>query len=164
MTLSESLCLRLESCNPLIVPAQGIADFLDNHSTTYKIVLLFSGHLTRTSMVIGSMFIPGIPLYAKKIICFNGSLFYRLTVERNCAYKFSLPSFFGAMASMLAIAAIVKMIHHEAFITVKKGVAAIASLLPLCFYCGYIILAVDFEVNQQLKKSGGCKSGCKASN
>lgn len=140
----------LEKVNVLAAPSKSIANFLDTHPALYKIVLIIC-HLFRAAMVVGLMFIPYLPLYAKMAICFAGSLFYRLTVERNCAYKFALPAFFGGAAFMLALPALISLISQTAFLSTGAGFAAISSLLPLTFYAIYILLTVNYDVNKNLE-------------
>jgi hypothetical protein len=67
-------------------------------------------------------------------LCFVGSLFYRLSVEKNCAYKFALPAFAGSMAFMIALPALISMINGVAFANVASGFANCALFLPLLFY------------------------------
>lgn len=148
MSLSVKFHDCLEKINILQSPTKTIADSLDSHPTIHKIVLLID-HLFRASMIFGSMYIPHIPLNAKMGICFSGSLFYRLTVERNCAYKFALPAFFGAVAFMLALPAIINMINKTAFLSKTTGFKAICSLFPLAFYGVYILLTVNYDVDKK---------------
>jgi hypothetical protein len=147
------LSLRFNACidriNILEKPTACIGEFLENHPTIYKITLIIN-HLFRAAMMVGLMFIPGVPLYASMPVCFVGSLFYRLTVEKNCTYKFALPAFAGAAAFMLALPALISMINGVAFATVASGFAACASFLPLLLYGTYIFLTVNHDVNQKL--------------
>lgn len=152
MSLSVKFHHCIDKYNILETPTEIIAKHLKHHPTTYKIALLIF-HLFRAAMVVGLMFIPHLPLYARMIICFSGSLAYRLIVEKKCPYKFALPAFFGAAAFMLALPAIISMINQTAFLTVGGGFKAVSSLLPLSFYGIYILLTVDYDVNANLAKN-----------
>jgi hypothetical protein len=137
----------IERYNLLEEPTKWIADRLNVYPTLYKIVLVVA-HLFRAAMMVGFMFIPHLALWTKMALCFAGSLFYRLTVERNCAYKFALPAFAGAVAFMLALPAFINMINGVAFISVASGFLTCLSLLPLPLYWAYIVLTVDYDVDK----------------
>jgi hypothetical protein len=149
----------IEKYNILSAPTEYIATFFEKQPAAYKIALIIN-HLFRAAMMVGIMFIPQIPLAASMSICFVGSLFYRLTVERNCAYKFALPAFFGAAAFMLALPAIIGMINGTAFATIGSGFQAFGSLVPLALYGAYIILTVNYEVNKTLERLNSKKPCC----
>lgn len=150
----------IESCNFLHAPTKFIANIFDNNPTIYKIALLIN-HLFRAGMMVGVMCIPHIPFAPVMAICFTGSLFYRLTVERNCAYKFALPAFFGAAAFMLALPAIISMINKTAFTSIGSGFKACVSLIPLILYSIDITLTVNYNVNKALGLLQDENSCCK---
>lgn len=143
------LAVRFNDCidryNILKTPTTRITNFFDEHPTAYKIALV-TNHLFRAAAMIGLMFIPFVPKIPTMVICFVGSLFYRLTVEKNCAYKFALPAFAGAASFMLAI----KMINGVAFASIASGALACASLMPLILYGAYVLITVDYDVDKTL--------------
>jgi hypothetical protein len=139
----------IEKYNLLEKPTVAIGEFLNKHPTVYKIVLIFD-HLFRAAMMVGLMFIPHIPIYASMSFCFVGSLIYRLTVEKNCAYKFALPAFAGAAAFMLTLPALINMINGVAFLTAGSGLLTCASFAPLLLYGTYIFLTVNYDVDSAL--------------
>lgn len=144
----------IDRFNFLQRPTECIAEYFDTHPTAYKIALIFN-HLFRAAMIVGIMFIPHVPLAASMSICFVGSLIYRLTVERNCAYKFALPAFFGAMAFMFALPAFISMINGAAFLTAAAGIKAFVSFVPLVLYGGYVLLTVNYDVDKALGRLPG---------
>lgn len=146
-----SLNRYLDEWNPLTVPTDWLGNFLESHPTVYKITLIIN-HLFRAAMMVGLMFIPHVPLAASIPICLVGSLFYRLTVEKNCAYKFAIPAFAGAAAVMLALPAIMSIIEGSAFTTVATGFKNVASFIPFSIYAGYIILTVNYDVDKALAR------------
>ena len=81
---------------------------------------------------------------ANAMICFGGSLFYRLTVETNCAYKFSLPAFSGGLA-LLSVKAIL------ATRPALNSLPMIGSGFVFLRYLSYIVLTVEYDVNEKLK-------------
>ncbi len=144
---------KLNDCidryNILVTPTTKIGDYFQTHPIAYKITLLIN-HLFRAAMMIGLMFIPHIPLYISMPLCFAGSLFYRLTVEKNCAYKFALPAFAGAAAFMLALPALINLFNGVAFTTFGTGLLTCLSFIPLLGYAAYIGLTVDYDVDETL--------------
>jgi len=159
MDLSIKLHECIDRWNIFEKPTTYLGNFLEKHPTIYKITLIIN-HLFRAVMMVGLMFIPGVPLYASMPICFVGSVFYRLTVEKNCAYKFALPAFAGAAAFMLALPAFINMINGIAFLTIASGFATCASFLPLLLYGTYICLTVNYDVNKTLEKIKNKQTCC----
>ena len=81
-------------------------------------------------------------------LCFSASLFYRLTVEGNCAYKFALPSFAGALTFPFARTAFADMISKAAFHSMNTFAVTLCSLLPFTAYLTYIVLTVNYDVDK----------------
>lgn len=146
--ISEKFNDCMERWNILTAPTENLAKFFDNHPTAHKIAL-FINHLFRAVMMVGLMFIPSVSIYISMPICFVGSVFYRLTVEKNCAYKFALPAFGGALAIMLAIPAIGAFVNGTAFSSGLSGFLSCASLLPIPLYIIYVVLTVNYDVNKR---------------
>jgi len=117
----------IDRYNVLSNPTRRISNSMHDHPRLYKFALLVNHIFRAAAMAALAMVLPFSTL-ANAAICFAGSLFYRLTVETNCAYKFALPAFAGAMAFLLA------------------GV----SLLPISAYAAYVILTVSYDVDSRL--------------
>ena len=149
MDLSVSFHDCLDSFNILKEPTSKLSDYFDSHPTAYKIALIVN-HLFRAAMMVGLMFIPYVPLPVSMAVCFVGSVFYRLTVEKNCAYKFALPAFAGAAAFMLALPGLISMINGIAFTSFATGLLACATFVPFILYGAYIILTVNYDVNEKM--------------
>lgn len=149
----KEVAIRFHNCieryNILNSATNRIAPFFNSHPTAYKIALIVN-HLFRVAAMVGFMFIPGMPLIPGMAICVVGSVFYRLTVEKNCAYKFALPALFGAAAVMLAIPAVINLMHTAGATSILSGFKAGASFMPLAFYAIYIILTVSYDVDKTL--------------
>ena len=92
MSLDVALHNCIEKYNILQKPTEQIAGYFREHPNVYKAALLVN-HIFRALAM--ASFCAALPFSAPINIgiCFAGSLFYRLTVETNCAYKFALPSF-----------------------------------------------------------------------
>lgn len=147
--ISEKFNDCTERWNIMTTPTESLAKFFDNHPTAHKIAL-FINHVFRA--MVGLMFIPFVPMYISMPICFVGSVFYRLTVEKNCAYKFALPAFGGALAIMLAIPAIGAFINGTALSSGLSGFLSCASLLPIPLYITYVVLTVNYDVNKRQRE------------
>jgi|GEM_PF-1893818 len=149
----------IDRWNVLTKPTDCLAKFFGKHPALYKVALIVN-HLFRVAMMVGFMFIPRIPKVPGMVVCFTASLFYRLTVEKNCAYKFALPAFAGALAVMLAIPAITNMINKVAFTSAGRGVLSCVSLIPIPLYVAYLLLTVSYDVDQNLKRQLEDKNCC----
>ncbi len=82
-------------------------------------------------------------------ICFAGSLFYRLTVETNCAYKFALPAFAGSIAFPMGMTALTSLVTGVAFASMYAFGLAVLTLVPLAAYVTYIVLTVSYDVDNR---------------
>jgi hypothetical protein len=128
--MSTALHTVIEQCNILQEPTRRIEEFLIAHPNLYKVVLLVNHVFRAVSMAAFRLALPcSGPLGLA--VCFAGSLFYRLTVETHCAYKFALPAFAGSIAITMATSCV--------------------SVVPLTAYVVYIVLTVNYDVNIKLK-------------
>ncbi len=143
MTLAAGLHEAIDRYNVLKKPTRQIHEYLKSHPTLYKVALVLN-HIFRAVMMAALMiFLPCSPWLCAGI-CLAGSIFYRLTVETNCAYKFALPSFAGGAALITAKQAIVHAIAKGALASIA---GALLAALPLCAYFCYIALTVSYDVD-----------------
>src|ERR1700678_1214627 len=91
----------IERYNVLREPTEQINAYFVDHPNMYKAALIANHIFRAVAMVAFTLLLPFSPL-VNMAICFAGSLFYRLTVEKNCAYKFALPAFAGSIALPIA--------------------------------------------------------------
>lgn len=89
--------MHIQRTSILSKPTNDLHRFFESHKTLYKVVL-FINHLFRAAAMGALLASMSFSWPAKLTICFSSSLFYRLTVETHCAYKFALPSFWGGLA------------------------------------------------------------------
>jgi len=138
----------IEKTNPLKQLTRNITNFLLAHPTLYKIALLVN-HLFRA--VTMSFFLYALPCsYPLSLaLCFGASLFYRLTVENNCAYKFALPAFGGGVAMLVTHSALVQLASGNVFKSLALFSQSMLSLVPLTAYITYILLTVDYDVMEK---------------
>lgn len=144
--------VRLHNCieknNVLHKPTEQLSTFFREHPQYYKVALLVNHTFRALAM---SAFCAMLPFAASVnvAICFAGSLFYRLTVETNCAYKFALPAFAGSVAIPLAVTALANIITGVALVSLSAFALAVLSLLPLAAYITYIVATVNYDVNNR---------------
>lgn len=145
----------MQLCHILEKPTAQLDSYFRKHPRLFKGVLLVD-HLFRAAAMVGFMFIPHIPKPVSWSLCVLGSLYYRLTVEKNCAYKFALPALAGAASFMLLLPTILKIMNQTAFLTVGSGTLASLSFIPILVYAGYIVVTVSQEVDANFNKSNCC--------
>lgn len=146
MSWAESLHSCITSYNILKNPTDQIEAFLNEHPEIKKVALLANHIFRALAMMALRMCLP-FSLLVNDLICFAGSLFYRLTVETHCAYKFALPAFAGSIAIPLAHTALTQLISGIAFSSLSAFGVALLSLVPLAAYTSYIILTVSYDVD-----------------
>lgn len=144
MSFAIKLHAIIERVNPLSGATQSATNFLLAHPTLYKIVLLVN-HLFRAITM--AFFMLAVPM----ALCFGASLFYRLTVENNCAYKFALPAFVGGVALPPSQTALAQLISGSAFKSLAFFRHSILLLVPYAAYLTYVILTVDYDVDQRCR-------------
>ncbi len=145
---AEALHHFIEKYNILQKPTEQFSAFFQEHPTAYKAALLVN-HIFRALAM--TAFCAVLPFSAPLniAICFAGSLFYRLTVETNCAYKFALPAFAGSIAIPVGMVALTNIITGVAFASLYAFGLAVLSLVPLAAYVTYIALTVNYDVDNR---------------
>lgn len=138
----------IEQHNVLRKPTEEIHTFLNEHRTLYKIALLIN-HIFRAVAMGAFMVCLPFSALTNVVLCSLGSLFYRLTVETHCAYKFALPALGGSISFFMGKTAVCDLIGGAALSSVGAFFTACASLLPLCAYAVYIGLTVSYDVDSR---------------
>ena len=87
-------------------------------------------------------------LAANAALCASGSLFYALTVEGNCIYKFTLPSLFGAAAWMVGKEALFALISGVASASIGAFAAALLLTVPLAAWGTYVWITTGSDVEK----------------
>ena len=111
------------------------ATFLDHHPILYKTALIIS-HIFRGAMVFAMIYISPLIGLATMIPL---SLIYRISIERFCIFRFTLPSLFGGISLYLS--------HLTPL-----------GFIPLTAYSIMICKTSNDDINNHLK---GRKSCCK---
>lgn len=152
--MSCDLSIHGASCNFLQRLTEEIGAYLREHPHLYKIVLLVNHVFRAVSMLALSLVLPFSPAI-NTLICFASSLFYRVTVETHCAFKFALPAFAGSLAFPPALAALMDLISGVAFASLGAFALTCLCLVPLVAYFSYIALTVSHEVDQRCQPEKG---------
>lgn len=148
MTIASKLHKFINDNNILTKPTQQINQYFANHPEAQKAALIFN-HIFRAAAMAGFMMVLPFSFPVSAGLCAAGSLFYRLTVENNCAYKFALPAFAGASSALLGKTALLKLIHGVAFFSLEALSKTFVALIPLSLYAAYVALTVSHEVNHR---------------
>lgn len=143
MNISDTFNQFIERWNVLQGPTQKLDDFFREHPNIFKVALVIN-HIFRAFAI---SFMMGAPICWP--ICFIGSLFYRMTVEKNCAFKFALPSLAGGACFLKAKPAIDSLTIGIALTTLEQFSKTFFALIPLGVYFSYIALTVDYEVRHR---------------
>ncbi len=148
--MSSDLTLHnlIEKYNVLQKPTEQISEYFRNHPDVYKAALIVNHLFRAVSMTAFTALMP----FAAPVsiaLCFAGSLFYRLTVETNCAYKFALPAFAGSIAIPLGLIALTHLVTGVAFASLGAFAIAVVSLVPIAAYLTYIVLTVNYDVDNR---------------
>ena len=143
----------IEKYNVLEGPTRQVDTHLKNHPNLYKATLLANHVFRAASMTAFHKVLPySTPVNTS--LCFGGSLFYRLSVETNCAYKFALPAFAGSIALPAGKEALTNLLTGVAFASRSKFVSTLVSLIPVTAYVTYITLTVSYDVDKKCRKGG----------
>lgn len=136
----------IENYNVLESATNAIKEFFNDHGLLHKIALVANHVFRAVAMSALCLYLPFAP--AVNIgLCFAGSLFYRLTVETNCPFKFALPAFAGSLAIPLGVQAILDLVNQVAFSSMAVFATAVISTVPLFTYASYVLLTVNYDVN-----------------
>jgi hypothetical protein len=146
MSFDLSLHRVIEKYNILEGPTAHIGAYFQKHPSLYKTALLVNHVFRAASMAAFNHILP-FSLPVNIAICFAGSLFYRLSVETHCAYKFALPAFAGSLAVPMALSALANVVNGVAFTSLGVAAASCVSLLPLTAYLIYVIATVSYDVD-----------------
>jgi hypothetical protein len=138
----------IEKYNILQKPTEQVGKYFREHPDLYKAALLVNHVFRALAMTAFCAMLP-FSAPANIAICFSGSLFYRLTVETNCAYKFALPAFAGSIAIPLGVTALSHLATGVALVSLSAFGLAFVSLIPLAAYVTYIVLTVNYDVDNR---------------
>lgn len=137
----------IERNNVLTIPTKLVNDYLNDNQTIHKIALIVN-HIFRAISTL--FFMLALPFSApvNAGVCLATSLFYRLTVENNCAYKFAIPSVLGSITFPIAQKALAAVINKTAFVSISAFFTTLGSFIPVTAYLTYVILTVSYDVER----------------
>lgn len=148
MPLSAVLHNAIVKYNVLERPTRRISEYFAFHPKAFKTALVVN-HVFRAAAMAGFMLALPFSVPANLALCFGGSLFYRLTVEDKCAYKFALPAAAGAGAFLVGKGALAALVSGAAFASIGAFAAALLAIAPLCAYITYVCLTVSYDVDNR---------------
>lgn len=140
--------------------SQVIGSWLDKHPAVNKVVMI-ANHIFRTAAMVGLMYLLPFHPIANFAIGVGASLFYRLTVERFCPFRFALTSCLAAGAFEFSKPYLLSIITGIAFQSLATFGIALAGILPILACTAIIIIVSNYQVDQkynQQKSSGSCCS------
>lgn len=148
MSLAANFHDLIVKYNILTRPTDELNEYFAYHPNVFKVALLVN-HLFRAAAMAGLLMNLPLSFPASLAICAASSLFYRLTVEPNCAYKFALPALGGAIALHIGETALDDLISGAALTSLEVFTNAFIPLIPLGMYAAYVILTVDYDVDHR---------------
>ena len=150
MSLAVSLHNTIQKCNVLQKPTEQLKGYFTNHSTVHKTALVVA-HLFRALPMVAAKMVLPFSTPVSLVVCFLGSVFYRIVVEGHCPFKYAIPSFAGAIAIIAAYPAVVDVINGVAFASLGAFSLAVVSFLPLACYLTYAVLTISYDVDHPPK-------------
>lgn len=127
-----------------------IGDWLDDHPTINKVVIVVN-HLFRALAM--ATLITLLP-YSHLVNCgltLAASLFYRVTVERCCPFRFALHSCAGGAAMVAAQPALIDLVAGLAFESLQTLGRALLQIAPLGLYLGWVVYISSLSVDARIK-------------
>jgi hypothetical protein len=115
-----------------------VGAWLDKHPYVNTIVVIANHIFRALSMLALMTFIPG-PFIVQCGIALSASLFYRVTIERFCHFRFAIPSCLGATAMNLSAPAVASIVHGVANQTLAEVAKTAIGISPLVLYTVSII-------------------------
>ena len=136
-----------DACILSIDPLQRLEELINsyfNEDPTRLKIAIFANHFFITVANLALMVMLPCSMPTNIAFCFIASLFYRVTVEKDCAHKLALLSFSGAAISLVLINEIEKMTGELIFASI---VSPTLFLSILSIHVSYVMANVDYEVD-----------------
>lgn len=129
----------------LTVATQDYGSFLRKNPNVYKVVLLVNQVFRAVMMMAFMAFLPFAPL-VNFALGLAGSLFYRISVERGCSFRFALPSCIGAAACDLSLASLPALTSGVAFRSLQHFAATLVGIWPVALWAIVMTAITHTEV------------------
>lgn len=152
MPLTE-VVKRIEAPAGVAYYKQAVASFLRDNKGIHLIVLLINQIFRAVMMAATIVTMPFTPM-ANLAMCFGMAAFYWITVERNCAFQFALPSFFGGAAYELSKPALPALVYGTAFRSFQALAVTLSCAWPLCLYSLAVTVIVHRDVERWTRAQG----------
>jgi hypothetical protein len=124
-----------------------VGEWLDAHPFVNKVVVVANHFFRAVAMHTFMCFLP-LSLLINFTVGLAGSLFYRMTIERFCHFRFALPSFLGAIAFSISYNLLQTVMRRVALNSFKFMAYAFITALPLVQYIGYVLVITHQAVEK----------------
>lgn len=131
-----------------------IGAWLDKHPNVNTIVVI-ANHILRTLPMMAAMHLLPFSFAANCAITLGASLFYRISIERFCVFRFAIPSCLGAIAFQFSKPALADLISKTAFQSFSTLTKTLVGLSPFALYMGGIVW-ISYAAVQEKKSSESC--------
>ena len=118
---------------------------LDASPPIHKVVV-FVAHLFRMLASLALLSFLPFSFAINCLITLAGSLFYRVAIERICAFHFAIPDCLGAMALALFLPYLINMTAISTFSMLAE---TFAHLVPFAIYLGVTVWLSHSEVEER---------------
>lgn len=135
----------------LVKLADNVGSILDENPTINKIVILVN-YIFRTAMMVTFMAALPFSILPSFLISAGANIFYRLTIERFCQYRFAILSCLTAGAYELAKPAFLSLISGAAFVSISAFATALALTIPLAVTASIIFHDTNKNVNDKYRQ------------
>jgi len=121
---------------------------LDARPIVHKVVVAVAHVFRMLTMLALISYLP-FSFGVNCLISLAGSVFYRVAIERNCPFKFSIPSCLGAMSLAFAVPYTTSL---TAVSKLAEVVRSLCSIVPAIGYFSYVAWASHDEVEERQRK------------
>lgn len=132
--------------------SENVGKVLDENPLVNKIIVV-ANFIFRTAMMVCFMAAMPFSILPNFLISFGLSVFYRVTIERFCQYRFSILSCAAAGGYEIAKPALTALISGAAFTSLAAFGSTLILMTPFVI-CGAAIISVTNQnVNERYQKS-----------
>ncbi len=136
-----------------------IGDWLDRHPKINTIVVI-ANHIFRALGMLALFTVMPGSFLAKCAIMLGASLFYRITIERFCHFRFAIPACLGGMAMELSIPALANIINGAAIQSFASLGTSLIAISPLVLYLAGIVWISHSPIQELIKKKKAQDNPC----
>lgn len=132
-----------------------IGAWFDERPKLYKAAVV-ANHLFRMFSMYAFMgALPFSPV-VKAVVGLSSSLFYNVTIERFCQFRFAMPAFAGAVAFSMSKDALAQIVCGVALSSFKTFAGASLGAVPLIIYGAWVISIASENVDRYIEQRAFC--------